>query len=95
MMVIANAAAGAEAEKGPPPSLVGAVYSIENGSMEMYFIDSGKVDMASLDEKLGRTYSYDASSGTGKIISGEPLSAEIYSFTIKNAANDLGLLRME
>jgi hypothetical protein len=36
-------------------------------------------------ETLDMTYSYDASSRSGKIISGGTVSAEIYNFTIKNA----------
>ncbi|GHV36327.1 hypothetical protein AGMMS49546_01410 [Spirochaetia bacterium] len=66
-----------------PTSLVGAVYSTNDGSIEVHFINWDKIDMYFQGEKLERTYNYNSSTGTGKIIIGQ-LSAAIYDFTINN-----------
>ncbi|GHU92771.1 hypothetical protein FACS189479_02670 [Spirochaetia bacterium] len=86
LLVIAFAAAEGGQQQAPaatgPSSLVGVTYSTNDGSVEVHFINFEKVDMYFQGEILSRTYRYDASSGTGKIIIREA-SAEIYDFTIE------------
>ncbi|GHV92458.1 hypothetical protein AGMMS50268_29610 [Spirochaetia bacterium] len=66
-----------------PSSLVGVAYSTNDGSIKVHFINWDKIDMYFQGEKLERTYNYNSSTGTGKIIIGR-LSAAIYDFTINN-----------
>jgi hypothetical protein len=89
ILITAYATAGGGAQAYThPASLVDITYSMEGGSNEIHFIDSEKVDMYFQGETLNRTYSYNASSGTGKIISGGTVSAGIYDFTIKQLNTD-------